>query len=83
MNVRERVIDLLLYIYRKFGQVNGLIDIELSRKEIADFAGTTEEQAIRILSSLKKEALIKTEGKRVGILEVSELRSEIMEHKYF
>ncbi|MNK60345.1 Fumarate and nitrate reduction regulatory protein [compost metagenome] len=83
MNVRERVIDLLLYIHRKFGQVNGFIDIELSRKEIADFAGTTEEQAIRILSSLKKEALIKTEGKRVGILEVSELRSEIMEHKYF
>lgn len=83
MNVRERVIDLLLYIHRKFGQVNGLIDIELSRKEIADFAGTTEEQAIRILSSLKKEALIKTQGKRVGILEVSELRSEIMEHKYF
>jgi CRP-like cAMP-binding protein len=83
MNVRERVIDLLLYIHRKFGQINGLIDIELSRKEIADFAGTTEEQAIRILSSLKKEALIKTEGKRVGILEISALRSEIMEHKYF
>lgn len=83
MNVRERVIDLLLYIHRKFGQVNGLIDIELSRKEIADFAGTTEEQAIRIISGLKKEALIKTEGKRVGILEISELRSEIMEHKYF
>lgn len=83
MNVRERVIDLLLYIHRKFGQIDGLIDIELSRKEIADFAGTTEEQAIRILSSLKKEALIKTEGKRVGILGISELRSEIMEHKYF
>ncbi|WP_026730251.1 Crp/Fnr family transcriptional regulator [Flavobacterium denitrificans] len=83
MNVRERVIDLLLYIHRKFGQINGLIDIDLSRKEIADFAGTTEEQAIRIISSLKKEALIKTEGKRVGILRISELRSEIMEHKYF
>ncbi|WP_431242344.1 Crp/Fnr family transcriptional regulator [Flavobacterium sp. P21] len=83
MNVRERVIDLLLYIHRKFGQTNGFIDIELSRKEIADFAGTTEEQAIRILSSLKKESLIKTEGKRVGILEVSTLRAEIMEHKYF
>lgn len=83
MNVRERVVDLLLYIHRKFGQKNGLIDIELSRKEIADFAGTTEEQAIRILSSLKKEDLIKTEGKRVGILGISELRSEIMEHKYF
>lgn len=83
MNVRERVIDLLLYIHRKFGQINGLIDIELSRKEIADFAGTTEEQAIRILSSLKKEMLIKTVGKRIGILAIPELRAEIMEHKYF
>ena len=83
MNVRERVVDLLLYIHRKFGQVDGLIDIDLSRKEIADFAGTTEEQAIRVLSNLKKEALIKSVGKRIGILNVSELRSEIMEHKYF
>jgi CRP-like cAMP-binding protein len=83
MNVRERVIDLLLYIHRKFGQINDLIDIELSRKEIADFAGTTEEQAIRIISSLKKEMLIKTVGKRIGILEILKLRSEIMEHKYF
>ena len=83
MNVRERVVDLLLYIHRKFGQINDLIDIDLSRKEIADFAGTTEEQAIRVISSLKKEALIKTVGKRIGILDVEELRSEIMEHKYF
>lgn len=83
MNVRERVIDLLLYIHRKFGQIDGLIDIELSRKEIADFAGTTEEQAIRILSSLKKEGLIKTVGKRIGILAIPKLRAEIMEHKYF
>lgn len=83
MNVRERIIDLLLYIHRKFGQLDGFIDIDLSRKEIADFAGTTEEQAIRILSSLKKEMLIKTIGKKIGILNVSGLRSEIMEHKYF
>jgi CRP-like cAMP-binding protein len=83
MNVRERVVDLLLYIHRKFGQRNDLIEIELSRKEIADFAGTTEEQAIRILSSLKKEMLIKTTGKRIGILNVPKLRSEVMEHKYF
>ena len=83
MNVRERVIDLLLYIHRKFGQINGLIEIELSRKEIADFAGTTEEQVIRVLSSLKKESLIKTVGKRIGILAIPKLQSEIKEHKYF
>jgi CRP-like cAMP-binding protein len=83
MNVRERVIDLLLYIHRKFGQIDDVISIDLSRKEIADFAGTTEEQAIRVLSSLKKETLIKTSGKRIGIMNINKLRSEIMEHKYF
>ena len=82
MNVRERVIDTLLYIHRKFGQNNTVIGIDLSRKEIADFAGTTEEQVIRVLSSLKKETLIHTVGKRIGLTSIEKLKSEIQEHKY-
>jgi CRP-like cAMP-binding protein len=82
MNVRERVIDTLLYIYKKFGQSNGLININLSRKEIADFAGTTEEQVTRMISALKKEELIHTVGKRIGILQLNKLQMEIIEHKY-
>jgi CRP/FNR family transcriptional regulator, anaerobic regulatory protein len=82
MNVREKVIDVLLYIHRKFGQVNGIVEVDLSRKEIADFAGTTDEQVIRVLSSLKKESLIKTVGKKIGLLNVDKLQSEIKEHKY-
>ena len=82
MNVRERVIDTLLYMYRKFGQSNGLIELELSRKEIADFTGTTDEQVTRIISSLKKESLIKTVGKKVGLLNIVKLQQEIKEHKY-
>lgn len=82
MNVRERVIDTLLYIHRKFGQTSGVIALDLSRKEIADFAGTTEEQVIRVISSLKKELLVKTVGKKIGLLHVDKLQSEIMEHKY-
>jgi CRP-like cAMP-binding protein len=83
MNVRERVIDTLLYIYRKFGQTTGVIGIDLSRKEIADFAGTTEEQVIRVISSLKKEGLISAVGKRIGLVAIDKLQSEIKEHKYF
>ena len=82
MNVRERVIDSLLYIHRKFGQTDGTIDIALSRKEIADFAGTTEEQVTRMISSLKKEQLIAATGKRIGLLNITKLRTEIMDHKY-
>lgn len=81
MNVRERVIDTLLYLHKKFGESNKLIDINLSRKEIADFAGTTDEQVTRIFSSLKKEGLINMIGKKISLLHVDKLQREIIEHK--
>lgn len=83
MTVKEKVIDTFLYVYRKFGQKDGYIDIPLSRKEIAGFAGTTEEQVIRIISSLKKEGLIVAKGKKLGIADVDLLKKEIAEHNFF
>lgn len=82
MTVREKVIDALLYIHRKFGQGKEFLNIQLSRKEIADFAGTTEEQVIRIISALKKEMLITTSGKKIGI-KAELLRKEIASHNFF
>ncbi|WP_299098284.1 Crp/Fnr family transcriptional regulator [uncultured Winogradskyella sp.] len=84
MTVREKVIDALLYINRKFGTNHkGLLDLKLSRKEIAGFAGTTDEQVTRTISALKKENLIFAIGKRIGIVDVEQLRNEISEHNYF
>ena len=83
MTVRERVIDTLLYINRKFGLSNGFISIILSRREYADYAGTTEEQVIRVFSDLKKENLITTKGKRIGIVHLEQLRKEISEHNFY
>lgn len=83
MTVRERVIDTLLYIYRKFGNLRGFLNLSLSRKEYADYAGTTEEQVIRIFSTLKKEKLITAHGKKIGITNVQNLKNEISEHNYF
>ena len=83
MTVREKVIDALLYITRKFGSKKSFINIALSRKEIADFAGTTEEQVIRVLSSLKKEELILLSGKKIGVPNPDILKKEIAEHHYF
>lgn len=83
MTVRERIIDAILYINRKFKQTKGWLNIELSRRELADFAGTTEEQSIRMLSALKSDKLIKVEGRRIGILDLKALKSEISEHNYF
>lgn len=83
MTLREKIIDAFLYFNRKFGQNKGFLDIQLSRKEIADFAGTTEEQVIRTISSLKKEGLIQASGKKLGIKDVKILSKEISEHNHF
>ncbi len=83
MTVRERVIDTLLYIHRKFGSLKGFLNLPLSRKEYADYAGTTEEQVIRIFSILKKENLISARGKKIGINDVDLLKKEINEHNFY
>lgn len=81
MNVRERVIDTLLYLHKKFGHQNNQINTSLTRKEIADFAGTTDEQVTRIYSSLKKEELIGITNKKITLLQLEKLQREIIEHK--
>ncbi|WP_199269617.1 Crp/Fnr family transcriptional regulator [Formosa sp. L2A11] len=83
MMVRERVADMLLYINRKFGSTNGFINLPLSRKEYADYTGTSDEQIIRIFSALKKEKLIIARGKKIGILNIDALKKEISAHNFF
>jgi CRP-like cAMP-binding protein len=83
MTVRERVVDTLLYLDRKFGQTKELLNLQLTRREIADFSGTTEEQVIRILSILKKEGLIRSLGRKIGITNIQKMKNEISEHNYF
>lgn len=83
MTVRERVIDTLLFVNRKFGLLNGFLNLALSRKEYADYAGTSEEQVIRVLSALKQEGFICTKAKRIGILDIDALKNEISEHNFY
>lgn len=83
MTVREKVIDALLYINRKFGQEGNYFSLLLSRKDIADFAGTTDEQVIRTLSTLKKEGHLHSSGKKLGIKNVDLLSKEISDHNFF
>ena len=84
MTVREKVIDTILYMERKFGSNSkGFLNLRLSRREIADFAGTTDEQVIRTISTLKKEDQIVVLGKQIGIVNLSNLKMEISEHNYY
>ncbi len=83
MSVREKVIDSILYIHRKFGHTDGKLNLQLSRKEIAHFAGTNDEQVTRIISQLKEENILSTEKRKLVVLDLNELKSEIREHLFY
>jgi len=83
MSVREKIINGLLFIHRKFGQTNGFINIVLSRKDIADFSGTSTDQVIRVISALKKEGSLISKGKMLGIADVSLFEQELSNTQYF
>lgn len=82
MTVREKVISAILLIEHKFGHdKDGFLNLTLSRKDIAEFAGTTEEQVIKVISTLKKEGLLRAKGKRIGVVDGDEFESQIPVHK--
>ena len=83
MTVRDKVINGLLFIKRKFGQSDGYFNLILSRKDIADFAGTSQEQVIRVISALKKEGLLITKGKKIGVPDIPKIEAELSEIGYF
>jgi CRP/FNR family transcriptional regulator, anaerobic regulatory protein len=83
MSVREKVINGLLFIGRKFGQTDGYINITLSRRDIADFAGTSTDQVIRVISALKKEDLLIAKGKKLGIPDIPKFEKQLLETQYF
>ena len=66
----ERIIDALLLTAYKFGKTTNQgieMSIGTSRKDIAAFANTSSEKAIRTLSLLKSKKYIAIEGKNIII----------------
>ncbi len=52
---------------------NQVIQVKLSREEIANIVGTATESVIRLLSDFKKEKLIEVEGRSIKIVNLTEL----------
>lgn len=78
--VRERVALALLILNEKYkkentGSAPGLIN--LSRDNIANYAGTTIETLVRMLRHLKDEKIIRTEGRRIILLRIKELEKMV------
>tara|TARA_R110001592_G_scaffold153736_2_gene382483 strand:+ start:3128 stop:3832 length:705 start_codon:yes stop_codon:yes gene_type:complete len=68
MTVKERVADAILLVQESFGSKNGnkgLLDVELSRKDIAEIAGTYPEQVSRFITEFKESKILDLDGKKI------------------
>lgn len=79
MNTEKKVIATLQYIADTFGYLedNSTIAVRLTRKEIADLAGTNIEQVSRIISALKLKNWVQYEQKWITLLDIKALNAEI------
>jgi len=74
-HVRERIAEAILLLHEAYGlkEDTQTIDSNLTRKEIANIAGTTTETSIRILSEFQKDNIIELTGKEIKILDIKKL----------
>jgi CRP/FNR family transcriptional regulator len=70
MTVKGRIAQALITLEEKFGcTAEGLINLSLSRQDLASFAGTTYETVFRVLNELINEKAVVTEGKEIKIID--------------
>ena len=68
MSVKGRVAQALISLQGQFGISEGnAINIELSRQDLASFAGATYETVFRVLTELLKESIITASGKKITV----------------
>jgi CRP-like cAMP-binding protein len=76
-SVRERLADTLLLLIKLYGMKgpNNLLQVEMNREDIASLVGTATETTIRLLSDLKSEGIIQTQGKKIMIRNIKALQA--------
>ena len=70
-SARERMAELLLMLQEAYGsrdQLGVTLQLHLSREEMAEMIGTTQETAIRLLSEFKKKKMIQVKEREITIL---------------
>ncbi|MFI5161758.1 MAG: Crp/Fnr family transcriptional regulator [Sphingobacteriales bacterium] len=68
MPVKGRLAEALIHLKALFGEDDkGFINTDLSRQDLASFAGATYETVFRMINELVKEKLIKLSGKSIAI----------------
>ncbi|MCC5944028.1 MAG: Crp/Fnr family transcriptional regulator [Bernardetiaceae bacterium] len=74
-SVLERLAETLLLLHRKYPSERSetLIDVRLTREDIANIIGTAPESVIRYLSDLKNDGTLNLRGKEIHILKPDRL----------
>ena len=74
MSVKGRVAESLIILKEQFGLTDeGFINIELSRQDLASFAGATYETVFRVINELVNEKMLVLSGKRITIFDYDKL----------
>lgn len=74
--VKERLAELLLLLKETYGKVTPAgaeIGLSLSREEMAEMIGTTQETIIRLLSEFKTRGFLKIDGRHIVITDMKPL----------
>ena len=67
--VRERLAEILIHLKNEFGlDMNKILQISLTREELANIVGTATESVIRLLSEFKQDKLIDLNGRKIAVL---------------
>lgn len=78
-SVRERLAANLIMLketYGMEGEGSVLIDLALSREDMASIVGTATETVIRLLSEFKADGLISFEGKKIRVVDAKKLAKQ-------
>jgi CRP/FNR family transcriptional regulator len=71
-SVRQRLALTLLMLKDTYGieqDMEGTIEINLTREDLANIVGTATESLIRLINQFKKESLVETSGRKIRILD--------------
>jgi CRP-like cAMP-binding protein len=73
--VRERLAEILLLLMDTFSlDDKKVLQISLTREELANMVGTATESVIRLLSEFKSDRLIDLHGRKISLIDIPGLR---------
>jgi CRP/FNR family transcriptional regulator len=69
MSVKGRVANALLLLQAKFGfNKEGVLNMTLSRQDLAAYTGTTYETVFRVMAEMVQERIINVNGKEIAVI---------------